>query len=691
VGWRALVAAMSLVGCGAPPPTATRRALGTVEPGVWTAKNIYDVPARLGMTVNWDSKHGQLVLFGGLDRTTWYGDTYLGHSLGWNQPCSTCTAPSPRAFHAAAFDVARGVLVLYGGSNNGTVYNDTWEWNGPAWTQRCTGCAPGARHMSAMAWDPVRGHVILFGGGSIFNPQGDTWQWDGTNWTLVTASGPSARWGAASTTDGVRNRVLLFGGADGSTALNDVWEWDGAAWTQLCTSAACMATPPVERQAAGLAFDPIRRRAVLFGGSLTDSSTWEWDGGAWSLTATTGPPPREFLAMTWFPTDERVLLFGGGTNAVGFYDEWEYHARGDGCAAAADCDGLACVDGVCCESSTCGICQRCDGLGASGVCTPVTNADDPDSCTGANTCDATGSCKLQIGQACGDASACASGFCAGGLCCNRACTLACETCNPVGAPGTCVTAPAGTTVAACGAFRCDGASAGCPIRCAADDDCTPGFYCSAGACSTAQPLGAACAADHSCQSGFCVDGVCCDSACTGRCQFCGSGTCAVPVAEDPRGDCAGDPGCAGACQSDGSCAFPGAESACDVCKVCNASGRCNQPPRSGDDARCGAVSCAALATECRTFGDVERRCVDVGLCAQPNDPVACAASVDAPDGTPCSGGVCQQGECRPPVDAGGRAGGKSGGCSIEGAGHAGGGGALVVLLLCLCFFYRRRP
>ena len=35
-----------------------------------------------------------------------------------------------------------------------------------------------------------------------------------------------------------------------------------------------------------------------------------------------------------------------------------------------------------------------------------------------------------------------------------------------------------------------------------------------------EPVGAACTVAGRCASGFCVDGVCCAEACTGRCQAC---------------------------------------------------------------------------------------------------------------------------------------------------------------------------
>jgi hypothetical protein len=681
---RALALLMALAGCGSAPPVETRRALGTVEPGAWSQLSLtFWATERYGATLDYDSVRHTLLLFGGRTLGVTLGDLWsLNSSFPyWSSECIAPCIPV-RVSHCATFDPIRGVLVVFGGYDvNHFPLNDTWEWNGTKWNQATPTSKPPARGACSMVFDTVRGRPLMFGGYSTML-LGDSWSWDGTNWTQLTpAHNPPPRDYAGLTWDSGHARALLYGGL-GST-FTDTWQWDGSDWNQLFPAHG----PPAG--APALAYDPIRARTVLFGLTTTDGDTWEFDGSDWAVTATTGPGTRTQTAMHFFPELRDVVLFGGTFGSQGLEDTWLYRHHGEPCTSGATCDSGNCIDGVCCDQATCnGVCQSCDVPGAIGVCSPVTNADDPDTCGGASTCNASGACELRNGQACSDGSACLSGFCAGGLCCTRACTLACETCNPVGAAGTCVTAPAGTVAAACGAYRCNGANADCPIACALDGDCAPGFYCNAGICSSALPLGMACSADQACQSGHCVDGVCCFSACAGRCQFCGSGMCIVPVGSDPRGECAGDPGCGGACQADGSCAYPGAETPCDVCKVCNQSGRCNQPPRSGDDVRCGAIGCDALSTECRTFADVTHRCVGVGVCAQPNDPTACATSSPAPDDTPCSGGVCRGGACSAPVDAGRGASGASGGCSVGGSPR--GAGAPVLLLVGLWVARRRR-
>jgi hypothetical protein len=63
---------------------------------------------------------------------------------------------------------------------------------------------------------------------------------------------------------------------------------------------------------------------------------------------------------------------------------------GDTCVVAGDCPAGSCVDGHCCATPSCGICQSCTG--ASGTCAPIINAIDRDSCVG-GTCDSAGTCK----------------------------------------------------------------------------------------------------------------------------------------------------------------------------------------------------------------------------------------------------------------------------------------------------------
>ena len=64
-------------------------------------------------------------------------------------------------------------------------------------------------------------------------------------------------------------------------------------------------------------------------------------------------------------------------------------------------------------------------------------------------------------------------------------------------------------------------------------ECPSGTTCNGvGACGQVAPPnlanGQLCVSDTQCQSGFCTDGVCCESACDAPCEACGTGAC-LPV------------------------------------------------------------------------------------------------------------------------------------------------------------------
>lgn len=108
--------------------------------------------------------------------------------------------------------------------------------------------------------------------------------------------------------------------------------------------------------------------------------------------------------------------------------------------------------------------------------------------------------------------------------------------------------------------------AGCSTPCEDTLTCDVGGDGGAGASSNAgtggeaggggtgtRALGASCSAPNQCESGFCVDDVCCESACDDLCETCGAtaGTCtAHDAGTDPDDDCG-----AAVCVASGDCGF----------------------------------------------------------------------------------------------------------------------------------------
>ncbi|MBI4704120.1 MAG: SBBP repeat-containing protein, partial [Deltaproteobacteria bacterium] len=199
-------------------------------------------------------------------------------------------------------------------------------------------------------------------------------------------------------------------------------------------------------------------------------------------------------------------------------------AKGDGCDDAAQCLSGNCADDVCCDKPCAGPCEACaKKLGASknGTCTPL--PEDTECRAPAGDCDLTENCDGQSGECPADELA------------------------KDGDPG---------MGDACDPYLCDGKDASCPQSCAADPDCTEGYYCYGASC-TKKPGGEPCAVASECLSGNCADGVCCETPCAGLCRACSlaktgakNGICGpVSPGTDPDQECK-----PGVCAGPGACA-----------------------------------------------------------------------------------------------------------------------------------------
>jgi len=293
--------------------------------------------ARAAHAMVYDSARARTVMFGGNSSGNLVNDTWEWDGTGWSQVATT--GPLARQHHSMAYDSLRARTVLFGGGGAGYL-GDTWEWDGSTWTQVAT-TGPSARSDSSMTYDSLRGRTVLFGGITSGGRSGETWEWDGTTWTQVASNGPSVRSGASLAYDSLRGRTVLFGGygGGGSPALcGDTWEWNGTSWSQVAS------TGPSARNFTAVAYDSLRARTVLFGGSGLGGSalgdTWAWDGTGWLQVVTPGPLSRHGHSMAYDQVRARTVLFGGLVafpNMLG--DTWEMNPAG---IATAQTYGTGC-------------------------------------------------------------------------------------------------------------------------------------------------------------------------------------------------------------------------------------------------------------------------------------------------------------------------------------------------------------
>lgn len=311
------------------------------------ARTLGDPPpipaARVNHAMAFDAARGRVVLFGGSDLAGRFADTWEWDGLRFAE---RTPAGSPSAYDPAlVYDAARAEVLLF-------TPPETWAWDGVRWTLRASLPIPGDRVGYAMCYDSVRARVVLFGGFSYGSWLDDTWEWDGTAWSYRTvAIRPQGRSGHAMAYDPDRQRTVLVAGTNDlsyphSSPYGDTWEWDGTQWQRVANSG------PAPRTGHTLAYDPVRRRIVLFGGiqhfwanpPTVYADTWEWDGSAWrQVPVTRSPPPRDGHAVAEDPLGRGLVLFGG-FDSVGFADAtWLYGALipaaatpfGSGCAGTA--------------------------------------------------------------------------------------------------------------------------------------------------------------------------------------------------------------------------------------------------------------------------------------------------------------------------------------------------------------------
>lgn len=381
-----------------------------VAGGVWLDRTQASGPLRgYGATLVYDPVRRVVVMFGGLNTAGYSDKTWIWDGEVWEQ--RFVAGPPARAFATGIFDPARGTVVIVGGNQNAMIRSDTWEWDGSEWRQvDAVGPVPDRR--SAFAYDEARGEGILF------IPGRATWRWregawsrvenatiptsnldaslvfdrargqlilhsatgthafDGERWNdlgiphplrqrqtaffdpvrgqvavaggtdvsvepaLLYADiawldvtggrwnaelarpGPGPRTGAGLAYDPVERRLVMYGGVDPrvNASTDDVWVRTGIAWRKEIETG-----PPGTRNNPGFAYDARRDVFVLYGGRTGDTSVWEWDRTTWTRhEPVSGPPARTQAAFAYDARIEKIVLFGGRTSTTDFDDTWTW-------------------------------------------------------------------------------------------------------------------------------------------------------------------------------------------------------------------------------------------------------------------------------------------------------------------------------------------------------------------------------
>ena len=563
--------------------------------GAWSQRltgNEDNLPqARMFASLVTDSARNLLDLVGGL--TFNYSNPPPGEIWDLDPNTATFTDrtppppqawPSPRSLHAMAFCPAMGKTYVFGGvDDNNAFLDDLWEWDGTSWSQIQSDVRPAARMNAAMACDPFRKSLVLYGGMNYMSTPawvpailGDTWEWNpGTGkWgQLFPTSSPEPRDSHAMVADSGRAKLLLFGGERPSYEYlypppgsprtldplsNAVWEWDGATTTWTNRTPVPLAATPVGRDYPIVTFDDARQKMFLLDDLSSGGAFWEWDpvAAGWVLYDGGDAVPiygnSQYTPAAYDSLRRRQVVPIGRGDSTGDSPilTWELDPKGPTWYQRNLSTGpsLGATDMSAAFDSQRGVVILFGGWPGFGGNTSdtweykVTKLGNGEGCTAAT------------------ASTCASGFCVDGVCCAIvSCSGSCQSCAVSGHEGTCVQAAPGTEV---------------PGSCSGGQACDGSGNCKA-------KNGTVCSSTSVCASGFCVDGVCCESACDGTCVACNqtgrAGKCSdYASGSDPESECGtgADP-CRFTCNGAGSCDAPQSGTLCGACATCDGAGTCS--------------------------------------------------------------------------------------------------------------------
>jgi hypothetical protein len=599
---------------------------------------------------------GQVLVAGGLNPGSSYETSAEVYDPTTGKFTPTGSMNAARSQFTATLLPSGKVLVVGGFSNVSTSVGSAEVYDPSLGTFKLTTTFPPQGRSAHVAMLLGNGKVLLAGGFSVssYTKTADLYD-PATDGFTPTGAMSKARWFATGTAL-ANGDALVAGGRSSSSLIEqsaDVYSTSAGTFTPVTGG---MQLPRFTHTAARLVSGK-----VLLAGGITQTVT----GTSRTATAEIFDPTAfaftSVLAMSEARSPIASALVGTGQVLVAGPDAsaelFALGAPGDACATHDDCGLDVCEDGHCCAGACSGTCMTCtDAKSATpGACVAVVNGDDPDTCTGASTCDAAGACKRKNGQPCpNDPSQCVDGVCSDAVCCDAACAGACDACTAAlgaTADGTCtiVAAHSPGNPACGGGYACDGVDATCPVTCANDAACPPGTYCAANATCVAQKAqGVACVPATDCKdpsctectTGHCVDGVCCDQPCNGLCM-----ACAAQLKESGAVD-----GACGPAKQYTNPHHDACPTGSDPCKAdgeCSGTGTCNLFAKPG-------TACGNGAHVCSNNDAVGKVCDGAGTCANDTTGVPCAPfvcvngscpSTCAQDSDCVSGAWCDQGTC----------------------------------------------
>jgi MYXO-CTERM domain-containing protein len=338
----------------------------------WKQSTVTEGPsARHAFGMAWDGLHGKAVLFGGMQtltagvtgtpkQDTWQWDPATS---SWTERTAIGAKPSQRYGHAMTFDGSRGKVVLFGGFDIGTGagLTDLWimEPTTFAWTNLpldARGVAQDGLMFASLVSDDVGGRLELLAGVDVYGPR-ITDAASGSRELVYPSNGKRQVWEIdpakvvledrspeSDVPDHTSHPAVAYNPVDGKTYLAsggrdpELCAWDGKRWGCVLAKTGDSSFQWNYFETA-IAYDPVRRTVVLFGGfddyyryemyqTAADGMSELGPDGQWKSLSHTGTPgARARHRMVTDTARGKLLLFGGTrlrTSGADFNDVWEW-------------------------------------------------------------------------------------------------------------------------------------------------------------------------------------------------------------------------------------------------------------------------------------------------------------------------------------------------------------------------------
>lgn len=282
----------------------------------WAPITIGGLPRGSAQATAYDPLRREVVVFGGTAAfgTVLFSQTSILQQNDLWRSVFITHRPQPRSLIGFDTDASSNTIWMFGGldETSSFFHTDLWGYRNGQWFPASAG--PTECDNPLTAYDTDRNRLVVSCTGT------ETYEWDGSAWKTFTdlKTKPQLRRFAGMVYDPVLKKTVMFGGFNANNYRNDTWTWNGTEWTEVKMS---KDKRPPNRGQMSMWYDPLQQKVILYGGigrgSVNEfvtrySDMWAFNGTGWTKLGVTETPGGRFGAQVAVnPVSGKTLLFGG--------------------------------------------------------------------------------------------------------------------------------------------------------------------------------------------------------------------------------------------------------------------------------------------------------------------------------------------------------------------------------------------